>query len=127
MKEKLNILLVDDDKFMLEYVGSLINKELYNVTTCIDSVLALELIEENKPDVIISDIIMPSVSGMELLRRVKVMDRGLPVIFITAYANLDMALDAIEAGATDFIKKPVKADILERALTKAVKSIPAVN
>lgn len=123
MENKLNILVVDDDKFMLQYVSSLIDKDLYNVTTCIDSVLALDLIEEAMPHIIISDIMMPSVSGLELLRRVKSINRSVPIIFITAYANLDMAIEAVEAGATDFIRKPVKADILDKALSKASLSL----
>ena len=127
MSTKLEILLVDDDKFVLEFVKSIIDKELYNITDTIDPVLALDMVETNKPDIIISDIMMPSISGMELLRRVKNIDRGIPVIFITSYADLDMAMEAIEAGAIDFVRKPVQEDILENALNKAVKAIAALN
>lgn len=127
MSQKLEILLVDDDKFVLEFVKSIINKDLYNITDTMDSVLALEMVETNRPDIIISDIMMPGISGMELLRRTKTIDRNIPVIFITAYADLDMAMEAIEVGALDFIKKPVQEDLLEKALNKAVKSISAPN
>lgn len=127
MSQKLEILLVDDDKFVLEFVKSIIDKDLYNVTDTIDPILALDIIEEKRPDIIISDIMMPGISGMELLRRVKKIDRNIPVIFITSYADLDMAMEAIEAGALDFIKKPVQEDILKNALEKALKSISSLN
>ena len=125
MAEKTKILLVDDDKFMLEFVKAQLNVDKYNVSTCIDSVLALDLIKkgDEAPDIVISDIMMPDMDGLELLKKIKEIKPSLPVVFITAYANVDTAIEAVEAGAADFVRKPVKPELLEKALEKAVSTL----
>ena len=123
MADKLKILLIDDDKFMLEFAKSQIDAEKYEVTTCIDPVLALDLVKEDKPDIILSDIMMPDLNGVELLKKIKEIDSSIPVIFITAYANVDTAIEAVEAGALDFVRKPLKPELLEKALNKALAVI----
>jgi len=116
-----SLLIVDDDPYGLESLASLLVDFGYAVSTCQNAPDALEKIKEHRFDVVLTDIKMPAMTGIELLRHIHLIDPRLPVILLTAFAELDVAVDAIKRGAFDFITKPYDPEYLVHAVDKAVK------
>src|SRR3970040_778551 len=104
---KRKILIVDDDPAMLESFNVLLESWGFEVLQAADAREAKQLVERNDPDIVISDVVMPEVSGLELLRELKAGNPHRPVILITARGSIDMAVEAIKQGARDFLTKPV--------------------
>jgi len=116
-----NVLVVDDDLFVRGSISSLLREYGYTVFSFENAVDAIDALEQNRVNAVLSDIKMPGISGIELLERVRGISTDIPVVLMTAYAELDMAVDAVKKGAFDFIVKPFKADYLVHAIEKAVK------
>lgn len=114
------VLVVDDDPLVLEYILTLLDEYGYGVLPSANAKEAMGLLEVNRADVVLTDITMPGVSGIELLAHVRTKYPGVPVILMTAYADLDTAVDAIKTGAFDFIIKPFKYEQLIHSIEKAV-------
>lgn len=115
------ILLVDDDPDVLASTSALFSDTGYSVTACSSADEALESIKGNKYDVVLSDIKMPEISGIDLLEQAHKIDSQLPVILITAYADLNTAVDAISRGAFDFIIKSSAPEYILHSIQKAVE------
>ncbi|MGC8704143.1 MAG: sigma-54-dependent transcriptional regulator [Athalassotoga sp.] len=116
------ILFVDDESYMLELMRMNFSKK-YDVLTAQNGLEALEIIRKNRVDLIVTDIKMPKMDGIELLRIVR--DQfDIPVIIITAFGTIENAVEAIKKGAYDYITKPVNLEDLE---TKIDRSINYVN
>lgn len=120
MDRKAHILVVDDDPFTLDSTTLLIREFGYQVSPCQRASAALELMQASPVDAVLTDIKMPEVTGLELLEQVHLQDPDLPVILMTAYAELDTAVEAIKMGAADFLIKPYRPLQLNHALKKAV-------
>lgn len=118
-----NILVVDDDPGLLDSTTLLLIKAGYAVISCSNAHEALIKIQENSIDVVLSDIRMPGVSGIELLQKIRKAGFGLPVILMTAHADLDAAVDAVKEGAFDFLIKPAPPDYLLHSIKKAFQHI----
>jgi putative two-component system response regulator len=116
-----NLLVVDDDPYVLESLSSLLTEFGYTVSTCQNGRDAFEKIKKLRFDVVLTDIKMPEITGIELLRHIHIYDPQIPVILLTAFAELDVAVDAIKRGAFDFITKPYNPEYLVHAVDKAVK------
>lgn len=114
------ILVVDDDPFVLESVSSILTDNNYSVVSCGHAREAMELIREDSVDVVLTDIKMPDISGLELIDNVHKFNPQLPVILMTAYADLDIAVNAIKKGAFDFIIKPYHPDYLIHSIKKSL-------
>lgn len=115
------VLVVDDDRFVLESISSLLGEYNYSPIACENAGYATDKLREDQIDVVLTDIKMPVVTGIEFLDRVHAVYPEIPVILMTGYAELDMAIDAIKKGAFDFIIKPCRPDYLIHAIEKAVK------
>ncbi len=115
------LLVVDDDAYVLESISSLLKEFGFDVVTCRNAVDALERVKKNRFDVVLTDIKMPVITGIELLQRIHTENPQLPVILLTAFAELEMAVDAIKRGAFDFITKPYNPEYLVHSVEKAVK------
>ncbi|MBI5563180.1 MAG: response regulator [Deltaproteobacteria bacterium] len=115
------VLVVDDNPFVLDTVTLLLAESGYDTAPCKDAGAALERLKAERFDAVLTDIKMPGLTGIDLLERIRALDRGLPVILMTAYAELDVAVSAIKQGAFDFIIKPYKPDYLIHAVGKAVE------
>jgi len=115
------ILVVDDDPYVLESISTLLRAYNFTVSTCDNANSAIQEIQRNPVDVVLTDIKMPLLTGVDLLGMVHKFDPQIPVILMTAYAELDVAVDAIKKGAFDFITKPYNADYLIHTIEKAVK------
>jgi two-component system, NtrC family, response regulator PilR len=107
------ILIVDDEKSLLELLGVVFKKEGYEVKTNPGTPKAVELIDEGDFDVLLCDIKMPQVDGMDLLRRAKERNPLAPVIMITAYGSVKQAVEALRMGALDYIVKPFDIEELK--------------
>ncbi len=121
MTSKARILVVDDDLSNREALLSILEKEGYDVHTQSDAPSALRYIEQKRPDLIISDLRMPDMDGLEFLKKVKKGHSSIEVILLTAYGTVEVAVEAMREGAYDFITKPVKRADLLRTVHKALE------
>jgi len=120
-RSKSTLLIVDDDPYVLESISTLLKEFGYMVTTCQNAHDAMKQITRSSFDVVLTDIKMPQVTGIELLQSIHSYNQQIPVILMTAFAELDIAVDAIKRGAFDFITKPYNPDYLLHSVEKAVK------
>lgn len=113
------ILVVDDEQSMREFLRILLEKDGHSVQTAASGAVALDLAASSEFDLVISDIRMPGISGLDLLAEVKKIQPELPVIMITAFASPDDAVRAMKEGAFDYITKPFKIDEIKRVIKSA--------
>jgi putative two-component system response regulator len=121
MEDKISILVVDDDHYVSESVFGLLSNFGYIVVTCDDPRRALVKFQEMEFNVVLSDIMMPEMTGVELLAEMHKINPQIPVILMTAYAEVDLAIDAVREGAFDFITKPYNTINLVHVIERAVK------
>jgi len=114
-------MVVDDDNAVREVVTLLLQGKAYQTVACQSAFEAIDTLKAAEIDVVISDIKMPGMTGIELLDRIRSERPDLPVILMTGYADLDSAVSAVKKGAFDFIIKPYKADYLLHAVEKAIR------
>jgi EAL domain-containing protein (putative c-di-GMP-specific phosphodiesterase class I) len=119
-EQKARILAVDDEAAILRYYQRALGAGGYEVVTCERPSDALNELDSSRFDVIITDLAMPGMSGIELLREVRTRDMDVPVIIVTASPALETALQAIDEGALKYLVKPVRAEELLGALERAV-------
>ena len=120
MAEK--ILIVDDELDMLRLLSMMLkSKTAYEVTTTNNPVEALDLAKKNKFDILLTDLKMPGLDGIELLNAVRSFDPDIPIIIITAYATAESAAEAMEKNAFDFITKPFRKEQIIFTIDKAVR------
>ncbi|MDH3224633.1 MAG: sigma-54 dependent transcriptional regulator [Gemmatimonadota bacterium] len=115
------LLIVDDEPQMLENLDRILSDRGHECFILQDPTEFRTVLQETRPDVVITDLSMPEVDGMTLLSVAKADDPLLPVILITAYATVPLAVDAMQEGAFDFIAKPFAADQLAVAVDRAVR------
>lgn len=115
-----SVIVVDDDPNVLKFTSLLLDKRGYSTFPCGSALDALDVLQKNKIDVVLTDIMMPEISGIELLERIHSIDPDIPVILITGFADLDKAIEAIKKGAFDFITKPYETAYLTHSIEKAV-------
>jgi len=116
-----SILLVDDEKHIRLSAGQTLELAGYDVIARDSAEKALELINDEWSGVLVSDINMPGMDGLALLKRVQVIDPDLPVILITGHGDISMAVGAMRDGAYDFIEKPFSTDLLLDIVRRAVE------
>ena len=114
------ILVVDDEPNYLVVLSELLRDEGFEVFTAPDGDDALKIVKEVDLDMVISDMQMPGMDGMALLGEIKKLDDDLPVLIITAYAEVDKAVKAMQAGAFSYLSKPFSNDELIVSINKAV-------
>jgi two-component system response regulator AtoC len=113
------VLVVDDEENIRLVLRTLLKRHGYEVETAAGGEEALGLVEAFGPDVVITDVRMPKMGGLDLLSTLKAKGNDATVIVMSAYGNLDQAIDAIKAGAYDYIQKPFKPEEVVLALRKA--------
>jgi len=117
-----NVLIVDDEKNVSQLLEKILIKEGFNTFTANNGSMALSIIDGHHVDMVITDIRMPNMSGIELLERIRKTDPLIKVILITAFATLETALKALRMGAQDYITKPFDLDEVLLAIHKIVGS-----
>ncbi|MFK7907160.1 MAG: response regulator transcription factor [Chitinophagales bacterium] len=103
----MKIIVVDDDVIMLQAIKTMLTKEGYEVFATTDAEDALDTIQEEEFDLVISDIMMPYISGIELLSAIKKINKKIPIIIVSALDQKEVILTAFQEGAEDFVKKPI--------------------
>ena len=120
MAEKL--LIVDDEPDMLKLLSMIIReKTSYEAVTTNNPLEAVELAKQGGFDLVIADLKMPGLDGVELLEAVKKINADIPVIILTAFGTVESALEAMDKGAFDFITKPFKKEQILFTIDKALK------
>ena len=118
---KSKVLVVDDEPAIREVLEMILQEWGYEVRLASDGMEAKEIVESFDPDIVISDVVMPQLSGLDLLRALKAGNPARPVILVTAHASIDLAVESMKQGAQDFITKPMDYPKL-RAILKAAES-----
>jgi DNA-binding NtrC family response regulator len=115
------ILVVDDEQSMTQFLGIVLRKEGYSVTTVNNGKEALERVRAEDFDVVITDIKMPGMDGIQLLQGIKKQDPSLPVVIMTAYASQQSAIDAVNLGAFQYLIKNAKNDEIKLIVRNALE------
>jgi len=113
------VLLVDDEQNARDALSLAIRREGYNVLAAANGREGIEALSDNPVDIVITDLIMPEVTGMEVLRYARRHHPNVMVIMITGYASVETAIEALKEGAFDYITKPIKLDEVRITLKKA--------
>jgi DNA-binding NtrC family response regulator len=116
------ILIVDDDQVALRNLRHILVKEGCEVATSLTGLRAMELLEEEEYDLVLTDLRMPMVDGMEILERTRHLYPDSEVIMITGYAKQDSAIEAIKAGAYNYLVKPYKLDEFRKVVREALEN-----
>ena len=115
------ILVVDDEEAIREVVSTLLEAQGYRCSVVSNGRLALEKFQADSHDLVLSDIVMPEMDGLKLLERIRGQDPDVPVIMVTAMHDISIALQAIRAGAYDYILKPFEKDQLYVSVRRALE------
>ena len=116
---KARLLLVDDEEMFLEYLSRRLINRNFDVTTCLSGEEALEKIRDYDFDVIVLDVLMPGIDGIETLREIKKLKPITEVIMLTGHASLDSGIDGMKLGAYDYLRKPCNTKELISKIDKA--------
>jgi len=114
------LLIIEDEDTLCESLKRVFIREGYEVDSADSAEAAFKFLEDRSYDLIITDIILPGISGIELLTKYRKKNPAQKVMVITAYASLTTAVDSIKAGACDFIIKPLMHDEMKKAVRKAL-------
>jgi DNA-binding NtrC family response regulator len=116
-----SILVVDDEPMVQDTVKWLLNTQGYEVATAGNGEEALTRLAQQEFDVMVSDIKMPGLNGLDVLERSRVLKPRLAVILMTGYATLDTAIEALRRGASDYLRKPIELDDLTLSVERALR------
>jgi DNA-binding NtrC family response regulator len=116
-----SILLIDDEDLFREDLASLLREEGFVCRTARDGETGLRLAQEEEPDVVLCDLMMPGLDGVEVTDRLATLCPGAPVILVTAFGNLESAVDGFRKGAVDYLLKPLVLDDLLRKIRRCVE------
>jgi signal transduction histidine kinase len=117
------ILLVDDEAGLRKVLGLSLEDRGYSVTTAASGTEALDVFSRRHPDIVLTDIKMPGMDGIDLLKAIKAEDPDTEIIMITGHGDIELAIKSLKFDATDFITKPIDDDILDIALKRAKERI----
>ncbi len=115
------ILIVDDDKAICEYMQTLLEKDGFAVKALSDPTLVEEEVRHGEYHVIILDLMMPKLDGIEVLRRIRAIDSDIAVVIFTAHPNLDSAVASMKLDAVDYIRKPFNVDEFRDVLGRVMR------
>ena len=119
VQPKPTALVVDDEANLRKVLSAMLRRDGFDVLTASDGAEALGLLSKQSVDVVLSDIRMPNLDGMSLLKRTMVEYPDIPVVILTAHGSVDNAVEAIKIGAFDYLTKPFDKDELQLVLRKA--------
>lgn len=117
-----HILIVDDEQDFCWILGKILQEERYKVSSASSGEEAIDKVKKGNVDLIILDVMLPGIDGIETYQRIRKMDPELPVIMITGYESMDITMKAMKLGAVDYITKPFNnqymINLIKRALSK---------
>ncbi len=118
-----NILIVDDDEVQLRLQRILLMKEGYTVFTTADGPQGITIYKKNHIDLVLLDLGLPSMSGIEVLKEIRRFDGKAKVIVVTGYPSVESTVLAMQCGAWDYIQKPVDVEQLLKKIDSALKAV----
>lgn len=122
-KAKIQILLIDDDELILETVGIMFKTQTdYEFSFCKSGENALDILSKKQFDLIISDVRMPGMSGLDLLDKVRAKANETPIIMLSSYGDVELIVNAMQKGASDYLIKPIEKALLIHAINKALEN-----
>lgn len=121
--ELIKILIADDEKIVADILREQISDQNRSIEICHDGLQAVKRLQEGGFDLIILDLVMPGLTGLEVLKYAKKLDPDLIVIIITGYATLETAIAAIKEGAYDYIRKPCKLEEMRIVVDRATEKV----
>src|ERR1044072_7749462 len=114
-------LVIDDDIATLELMKFQLNEERFDVMTTERGQKGISLVEENEFDIILTDLHLPDISGIEMVRRCKEISPDTEIIMVTGFGSMEKAIEATKAGAFYYVEKPVEFEELISLITKAIQ------
>ena len=111
------VLVVDDEPEVRQVLQEFLSSRGYDVSVASGGVEAIALVESEKPDLVLLDVAMPDMDGVETLKRIVAIDPGLAVIMVTANANIGVTSKLLALGAVDYVPKPFDLDYLDQAVS----------
>ena len=121
------VLVIDDERGNLNMFRLFLKAYGYEVFVAENGQVGLEIAEKERPPIVFTDIKMPGIDGLEVLKRLKAMNPDTEVIVITGHGDMDLAVQALNLNATDFINKPIQRSALDAALARAEERIRQVG
>jgi DNA-binding NtrC family response regulator len=121
--EEFKVLLIEDDEAARQQLAKVIRKEGYQVLVAEDGLTGLELLKKESPEIVITDLKMPGIDGLEVMHTARRISPNAQIIVMTAFGETDAAVSALREGALDYLKKPLDLDQLTLALGRAVERI----
>src|SRR5437879_11152861 len=115
------VLVVDDEQSLRKVLAATLQREGYEVQVAADGEEALGALDRDGADVVVTDLVMPKMDGLSLLRKVVARHPDVPVIVVTAHGRVDSAVEAMKAGAFDFVTKPFEHAELKAIIAKAAR------
>jgi two-component system response regulator AtoC len=122
LPERKQVLIVDDEPNLRKILSAQLSRDGYDVMTAEDGEQGLALLKEHHIDLVITDLKMPKVDGMTLLKRALEEEPDLPIVLITAHGTIDTAVEALKSGAFDFVTKPFDKDEVRQIVGKALRT-----
>lgn len=122
MAEKLTVLIIEDDPDGMESVSEAVESAGFRVLKAVCGNKGVELFREARPQVVLSDLVMPDIDGIRVLEQCREIDASVPFIMMTAYGSVDSSVKALRNGAYDYIQKPLNLDELEATLRRAAET-----
>lgn len=127
-ENKIKILVVDDEQIVLESIKRILKKDVdYVIETSLSATEALDKIAKFSPNIILTDLMMPEMDGLEFLKEIRKCDPKILVIMITGYATINTALQAMHFGAFDYIAKPFTREELRKVIDRAASLVTSTQ
>jgi CheY-like chemotaxis protein/glycine cleavage system H lipoate-binding protein len=123
MERTVSLLVVDDEQVVLDSIKKHLKKDDYEIHTAMNAREALDFFAEKPADIVLTDLMMPEIDGLELMKEIKAKSPNTPVIMITGYATINTALQATQLGAFDYIAKPFTKSELKSVVQRATNVI----
>ena len=117
----MRILVADDEVIVRTLLTEVLTEEQYTVETAEDGKQAVDRLDDSSFDLVITDLVMPGLNGIEVLMAVKRIDKQIPVIIVTGYPSVNTAVRLVDLGADDYITKPFNVDLIKITVAKVLR------
>ena len=121
--DEYRVLIVDDEEELVTTIAERLQIRGIQAETAIDGETALKMIEANPPQVVVLDVMMPGIGGIEILKRMNAQNLQIPVILLTGYGSAEQGKEGMELGAFDYLMKPCDLNMLISKIQEAVKDL----
>ncbi len=117
----IRVLIVDDEEELASIIAERLQFRGMDAQTALEGKKALKLVEESPPHIVVLDLMMPGLGGLEILKRIKTINKNLPVILLSGYGSKELAKEGMNLGAIDYVMKPCDIDSLIAKIQEAVE------